>query len=116
MDAARLLFPDSSFDRVYACGLHHHLSDDQVIDSLRETARVLAPDGRFVLLDNIWPSSALNLPAWILRRLDRGANIRSAARIVELVSAAALDVLSSEIFHYSWNGLEAVTVCARRCV
>jgi SAM-dependent methyltransferase len=44
--AARLPFPDASFDAVVACLVFEHLTDH--VPPLREVARVLRPGGRFV--------------------------------------------------------------------
>ncbi|MCS6855649.1 MAG: metalloregulator ArsR/SmtB family transcription factor [Elioraea sp.] len=48
-DAARLPFPDRSFDLVTACMLLHHVDDPAAV--IGEAGRVLAPGGLFALLD-----------------------------------------------------------------
>ena len=45
-EAIRLPYPDGAFDFAYAGSLYTHVLAEQVENYLRETARVLAPDGR----------------------------------------------------------------------
>jgi SAM-dependent methyltransferase len=110
MDATCLTFPDSSFDLVYSVGLYHHLSDEQVQCSLREADRVLAAGGKFLLVDNIWPTQPWNVWARWIRQYDRGEHVRSQHEIEGLVAAAGLTVNSVESFRYTWTGLEGVIV------
>lgn len=51
--AENMPFPDGSFDRVTSRQSAHHYAD--VPKALREVARVLAPQGRFVLIDTFSP-------------------------------------------------------------
>ena len=53
-DAEALPFADASFDRVTCRIAPHHFPD--VAQFVRETARVLKPNGLFLLIDNIAPS------------------------------------------------------------
>jgi SAM-dependent methyltransferase len=53
-DAARLPFPDASFDRIVSADALEHLPEPR--ETLREFRRCLAPDGRIVLLFNPWSS------------------------------------------------------------
>jgi SAM-dependent methyltransferase len=52
-NAARLPFPDASFDVVTSRLAAHHVADPQAM--VREAARVLAPGGTFLLSDAIAP-------------------------------------------------------------
>jgi SAM-dependent methyltransferase len=54
-DAARLSFPDASFDRVTSRHSAHHYSDPRAV--LREVARVLRPGGSFLLVDAVAPEN-----------------------------------------------------------
>jgi SAM-dependent methyltransferase len=49
-DAARLPFPDGSFDGAIACLVFEHIDD--VDDAIAELARVLRPEGRFAFFLN----------------------------------------------------------------
>lgn len=51
--AEKMPFPDDSFDRVTSRQSAHHYAD--VRAALREVARVLSPNGRFVLIDTFSP-------------------------------------------------------------
>lgn len=68
--------PDT-FDLVVMCGVFHHLSDEAVRATLAGLTRILKPAGRFVLLEAVWPSSAWDLPGYLMRKLDRGGHIRT---------------------------------------
>lgn len=51
-DGLALPFPDASFDFVYTIGVFHHLPGRDAQDAAaREIARVLKPDGRFLVLE-----------------------------------------------------------------
>lgn len=78
-DAANLDFPDTSFDVILASGLFHHLDDATVLRVLAEFSRVLKPRGRFVVFEAIWPVNRLNVPGYVLRRMDKGKFVRHAA-------------------------------------
>jgi SAM-dependent methyltransferase len=54
-DAARLAFPDASFERVTSRHSAHHFSDPRAV--LREVARVLKPGGAFLLVDTVAPEN-----------------------------------------------------------
>jgi ubiquinone/menaquinone biosynthesis C-methylase UbiE len=110
MDATRLAFPDSEFDLVYSCGLYHHLSDDQTRASIQESLRVTKPGGTLIWLDNIWPSSPLNVPARFLRQFDRGKHVRTRAQILGLLADSGLCAVSAETFYYTSTGLEGIIV------
>jgi ubiquinone/menaquinone biosynthesis C-methylase UbiE len=49
MDAARLDFPDASFDTVFIANSLHHLAD--LPGALAEITRVLTPGGHFIVLE-----------------------------------------------------------------
>jgi ubiquinone/menaquinone biosynthesis C-methylase UbiE len=92
-DAADLsCFPDASFDLVYSMGLYHHLPNAAVIASLKESSRVLRKDGKIVVFDAILPTSRINFPAWILRKLDRGGWVRPEAGTAALCERAGLRI------------------------
>ena len=96
LDAADLsYFADGSFDLIYSMGLYHHMPDEAVKASLRESARVLVPNGRVVIFDAILPTSRLNLPAWAIRKLDRGRWVRSQAHLEALLDAAGVVIRRS---------------------
>lgn len=77
-DARRLCYRSSSFDRVLASGLLHHVDDDGVRGILAEFHRVLAPGGRVVILDAIWPTRWWNVTGFIGRWMDEGRHVRFA--------------------------------------
>jgi cyclopropane fatty-acyl-phospholipid synthase-like methyltransferase len=96
-DAADLSgFPDQSFDLVYSMGLYHHLPDAAVVSSLKESSRVVRRDGNIVVFDAILPTSRINFPAWVLRKLDRGGWVRREAATAALCERAGLTIRSSK--------------------
>lgn len=76
-DVRQLCFTSESFDWVVAVGLFHHLSDADTLSTIRGVSRILRRDGQMVIIDAVFPVSRFNIPAEILRRLDRGEYIRS---------------------------------------
>jgi|SRR5665213_123517 len=66
---------DSRFDLILACGLLHHLEDEEAISLVAQARRLLAPNGRFVTVDGSWARGQ----SWFARLLlsyDRGRNVR----------------------------------------
>lgn len=86
--AARMPFPDASFDVVVACTMLHHVTPESEQDALlREALRVLGPGGTFVGSDS--------LPSWPLRLAHLGdtyAPVDLAAFPARLRSAGAVAV------------------------
>ena len=78
-DASRLPLPDARADLVICSALTHHLPDEVLDGFIRETVRVLKPDGRFVLLDAVW--EPLHPTGRLLWRYDRGSFPRSASQL-----------------------------------
>ena len=66
---------EAGFDIVMALGLLHHLEDEEVRRLAESVARLMAPTGRFITLDNCFTEEqsavARTLISW-----DRGQNVR----------------------------------------
>lgn len=77
-DARSLDFPDHSFDDVLVFGLLHHLSDEDASAVLRTIRRVLKPEGRALLIEDIPTESRLNLAGRLLHWAENGHYIRPA--------------------------------------
>jgi SAM-dependent methyltransferase len=97
MDARRLAFDSASFDAAILSGVIHHLSDADARLALAEVRRVLRPDGRFLIWEDIPTRAAWNLVGRAVHRLDLGNAIRTAEQYRELL-AGPFDVLESETF------------------
>jgi SAM-dependent methyltransferase len=107
--AAALPFAPESFAEARSWGILHHLPDDVASASIREMARCVEPGGRVVVFDNVWPRRAMTRPvAWLLRKLDRGAWIRSEAALRVLVTDSAAGTWTVRRFTYSLNGMEGL--------
>ena len=65
-DATRLPLADSSIDVMIAGFLLHLLSDRERVACLRELGRVLAPDGRFVIVVPAYPAHPLGRASYQL--------------------------------------------------
>lgn len=76
MDASKLRFPDGHFDQILVTGVLHHLSDDEVRDIVGEMARVLRPDGRALVMEDIALRGSFNLLGALVHLADAGAYIR----------------------------------------
>lgn len=78
-DATQMPVESGSIDVVTVVNVTHHLTDSQFEQMLRETARVMKPEGSFLLMDAVWKPS--RLPGRILWALDRGASPKTAAQL-----------------------------------
>ncbi len=70
-DAARLPFPDGTFDRIIAAEVLEHIPDDEA--AIRELVRVLRPGG----------TMAVTVPAWLAERICWALSDRYHAPFVE---------------------------------
>jgi SAM-dependent methyltransferase len=77
MDGAALGFRPNSFGGILVLGVFHHLPDLTVERCLAELARVLEPGGTLLVIEDIPPPTALNVPGRVMHWLDRGGHIRS---------------------------------------
>ena len=78
MDARKLDFADDSFDDVLVYGLLHHLNDTDARAVLEGISRILKPEGRVLIIEDIPAESRLNLIGHLLHRIENGHFIRSA--------------------------------------
>ncbi len=75
--ADMLPFANCSFDGVWSIGLLHHLSDNLAQRAITEMIRVCRFGGYVAIFDAVMPEQFWQLPiAWILRKIDRGQNMR----------------------------------------
>ncbi|MBI2627859.1 MAG: class I SAM-dependent methyltransferase [Candidatus Niyogibacteria bacterium] len=72
-DAQTLDFPASFFDIIFVNGVLHHLDDDTVLKITREINRVLRPEGRALIMENILNETLLSK---LIAMLDLGKYIR----------------------------------------
>src|SRR5688500_12238875 len=84
MDASHLKYPDGYFDQILVTGVLHHLSDHDVREIVREMRRVLRPDGRALVMEDIALRGSLNLLGALVHLADAGAFIRRPKQYVEL--------------------------------
>jgi ubiquinone/menaquinone biosynthesis C-methylase UbiE len=73
-DARTLDFPASFFDIVFINGVLHHLDDGTVLKITREINRVLRPEGRVLIMENILNGTLLSK---LIAMLDLGKYIRT---------------------------------------
>lgn len=64
-DATNIPFDDSSFDRVFSVSVLEHVPDDGDVEIAKEVARVLKPDGIFVIT---CPASVAYSEEWLKNR------------------------------------------------
>lgn len=89
MDATALTFPDDSFDRVLCTRVFHHLSDDEVRQTLFEMKRVVKPHGMIDIVDEVWPRRS-NVIGNILFALDLGKHQRHFSQLSALLNSHGL--------------------------
>jgi len=88
MDGTRLEFADETFDHVISVAILHHLTDEQVVQMVREARRVCKPSGRVHLLDAILPITPNFTFKRIIFQLDRGEYPRTYEHLCELIAKA----------------------------
>jgi ubiquinone/menaquinone biosynthesis C-methylase UbiE len=76
MNATELKFPDQHFDLIFCNFVLHHLTDKELLLTVKEMLRVTKAGGHILLFDLILPR-CLKLPAQIFFWLDRGAKGRT---------------------------------------
>jgi len=85
MDCTDLRFADASFDHVVTIATTHHLSDEELVRTVREALRVCAPGGMLHVIDAILPVS----PNFTFKRLyfraDRGRHPRELGTLLDVV-------------------------------
>lgn len=85
MDACKLKFKKNTFDAVISKGVLHHLSEKQIVESIRESLRVCKEKGKVVTLDAVQPTQKWNILGKILRNLDQGHHIKNLQEYKELI-------------------------------
>ena len=84
-DATRMPIASGSFDAAVCMFVAHHLSDADLEQVIRESARVLKENGKFFLVEPLWrPSRMIGRLLW---RYDRGSFPRSANDLRAALSA-----------------------------
>ena len=96
MDGTRLEFADESFDHVVSVAILHHLTDEQVVQMVREARRVCKPSGRVHLIDIILPVTPNFTFKRIMCHLDRGEYPRTYDHLCGLIAKAG-PITSREI-------------------
>lgn len=84
-DARKLPFADGHFHTVLISGVLHHLNDNDALSVLKEAARVLSPDGRVVIWEDIPTVGPWNFVGALIHRLDQGQWIRTPASYRQLI-------------------------------
>jgi len=74
-------------DMVLCSGLLHHLPDDEVIEVLELSKRIMKPNGRLVCLEAVYLAHQTKLSKWIVST-DRGSYVRSEQEWKDLLSRA----------------------------
>lgn len=85
MDGCRLALRAGVVDVVVIGGVIHHLGDADAAAFLAEARRVLRPDGRLVLWEDVPTRSAWNVVGRLVQRLDEGDHIRPEQHYLDLV-------------------------------
>lgn len=75
------------FDRILMIGLLHHLTDEEAAAAVRQAARLLAPRGVCVTLDNVRLERDSLVARWLIAA-DRGARVRSEEDYLALLRLA----------------------------
>lgn len=76
-----------SADAVLAIGLLHHLNDEECVQLLKATARMLKPEGVLLTLDPVFSNGQSLIAKAIIKR-DRGRSVRTADGYHKLLTGA----------------------------
>lgn len=85
----------NSADLIVSNGLLHHLSDDEALEVLELSKRLMKADGRFLSIEGTFLSRQTRLSKWIVSS-DRGRHVRSEQEWKRLIGAA-FDFYSTSI-------------------
>ena len=82
------------FDAALVVGVFHHMPDDLVRATVAELHRVLKPSATLLVMEDIPPPDAWNIPGRMMHWLDRGGFIRTASQYRALLEPhfAARDI------------------------
>ena len=105
--AESMPFKDESFDLIFACLTFHHWSDKQ--QGLREVARILKPEGLFLLGDpfseGLLQRRSLN---WVAQKLD-GGKFTHLEDLEHMLTCADMQLISKTVVSSS---VKMLSVCA----
>jgi ubiquinone/menaquinone biosynthesis C-methylase UbiE len=103
-DARHVDLPDQRFDQILIFGLLHHLPDADVRAVLAECRRLLVPEGRVLVIEDIPAISRLNLIGHLIHQVENGEHIRAVEEYQRLYSEGSTiesgEVLQSGICDY----------------
>ncbi len=66
----------SEFDNILVCGVFHHLEDEAVLKILASAKRMIKPEGKVLVIEDIPTRSRLNIIGKIVQHFDVGKFIR----------------------------------------
>lgn len=84
-DATKIPLANHTFDITFAVGLHHHLDQSQAKQAIKEALRVTKNKGKVIIADAMLPKSKFNLLGLLLRKMDRGGNVRKVSDSLKLL-------------------------------
>lgn len=115
-ESAQLPFADSTFDIVLASWVFQELIQDELFSKvLCELKRVLKSEGRFVVVDNIYPDSRILRSSTALGDIFEKAGQEDLLRLFPQNSVAAiLHSLSLDITHHHMCGQSFFEVYRKR--
>jgi SAM-dependent methyltransferase len=77
MDGTCLGLAPSTFGGALVLGVFHHLPDEFVRASIHELHQALAPEATLLVIEDVPPPTAWNVPGRMMHWLDRGDHIRT---------------------------------------
>lgn len=109
--AHQIPFPDGSFDEIRANGFLHHMDDPLALQVVAEMKRCLKPNGKLVVIEDIYPKNAFFRPiAWLIRKADRGRYMRTEGELIDILQAGAGYFLHCSRHTYTYLGTEYLVV------
>lgn len=87
-------------DIVLACGVIHHLDDDEARSLLNTAKLALAEGGKFIAIDPCFETGQSKVAEWIISK-DRGEHVRTEQSYRDLAAQSFQDVAGS-VVHRAW--------------
>lgn len=85
MDAAKIDFPNESFNLVFSIGVFHHLNNENLVKAFSEIYRVTKNGGHILVVDLVLPKQ-MKFLAYPVFWSDKGARIRKFEQLSVLLS------------------------------
>ena len=100
-DSGHMPFKDGLFDTIFSVGVFHHIRPEAASMIFGEMNRVARRGAKIFLIDFFYPCNALDVPGWLVSKLDRGRFVRAKEHFADELGAS-FDLIGSQHIKYSY--------------